>query len=183
MKPDWKDAPCNYQDCDSNAISKGFCDKHYRRWRKYGFGSGFFRDRHGERNSAEYRVWSHIKGRCLNPSDASFKHYGGRGIVMCKSWSENFSSFLSDMGKRPSDNHQIDRIDNESGYSPDNCRWVLQAENNQNRRSTKLTSDDVLEIRGSEETGEKIANKYGISISQALRVKNGSRWSNIEGKD
>ena len=154
----------------------GLCDRHYKRLKKHGWGEGFFRERHGQRRSAEYRVWTHIKGRCLNPNDGAYRHYGGRGITICKEWADSFHNFFRDMGVRPSDKHQIDRIDNSQGYSPQNCRWVSAAENNQNRRSTKLTKEDVMTIRSSKETGAVISAKYGISIPHALNVKNGRVW-------
>jgi hypothetical protein len=87
-------------------------------------------------------------------------------------------AFLRDMGKRP-DGMQIDRIDNNGDYCKENCRWTTSAKNNQNRRSTKLRPCDVLEIRCSTDTGKVLANKYGISISQALRVKNGKVWKDV----
>lgn len=180
MKPDWKDAACYYPKCRVAVVSMGLCDTHYKRLKKYGWGDGFFRERHGQRRSPEYRVWTHIKGRCLNPSDSAYKHYGGRGISICKEWADSFDAFFSDMGRRPTEKHQIDRIDNSQGYSPQNCRWVSAAKNNQNRRSTKLTEDDVMAIRSSSETGSVIGEKYGISATHALKVKSGRSWSSLE---
>jgi hypothetical protein len=82
------------------------------------------------------------------------------------------------MGKRP-DGMQIDRIDNNGNYCKENCRWTTPAKNNQNRSSTKLKLCDVLAIRASSDTGEALAKRYGISLSQALRVKNGKRWKDV----
>lgn len=170
MKPS-----CAADSCDDAARALGFCDKHYRRLKKYGDPTTVKVEQHGCRKTAEYGIWSHIIGRCLNPGDASYKHYGARGIEVCNRW-KSFGSFLEDMGKRPTPKHQIDRIDNDGPYAPYNCHWVLSAENNQNRRSTKLNPRLVAEIRGSTETGAVLAERYGISISQALRVRSGKRW-------
>jgi hypothetical protein len=82
------------------------------------------------------------------------------------------------MGKRPN-GMQIDRIDNNGNYCKKNCRWTTPAKNNQNRRSTKLSPSDVITIRASSDIGEVLAERYGISISQALRVKNGKRWKDV----
>lgn len=84
--------------------------------------------------SPEYRVWAHIKGRCLNPEDSSFHNYGGRGIQVCQRWADSFEAFYEDMGPRPSSSHEIDRGDNDGHYEPGNCRWVTVKENMRNTR-------------------------------------------------
>lgn len=180
MKPSWDGCNCYYSKCDSQAISHGLCDKHYRRLKKYGWGDGFFKSPHGRARTPEHRVWCHIKGRCLNENDKSYIHYGGRGIGICEEWRNSFDSFLRDMGERPSHKHQIDRIDNSKGYSKENCRWVTSRVNNRNRRSTKLNELQVKEIQESDMKGLDIAKIYGISVSQVCRVKNRKMWKSCE---
>ncbi len=83
-----------------------------------------------------YRLWSGVKNRCCNPREPTFRHYGGRGIRMCEEWLDNpelFIEWAAANGWRPG--LQIDRIDNEKGYSPDNCRFVTSRTNNRNRRN------------------------------------------------
>lgn len=96
------------------------------------------RFRHGESYSAEYRAWQTMCHRCTNPASPAWKAYGGRGITVCDRWLNSVTAFIEDMGRKPSPKHELDRVKNDRGYSPDNCRWVLRKVNCRNRRSNRL---------------------------------------------
>lgn len=97
---------------------------------------------HNQRHSRLYGVWSNIKDRCYNESSGCYKNYGGRGICMCDEWKDSFESFslwAYGNGYDPSADRfkcTIDRIDVNGMYCPDNCRWVDQKTQSNNRRNT-----------------------------------------------
>lgn len=81
-----------------------------------------------------------MRSRCETPSSTDFKYYGARGISVCEEWKqfELFQKWATENGY--TDDLSIDRIDNEKGYSPDNCRWITQSEQSRNRRPYKHIS-------------------------------------------
>lgn len=82
----------------------------------------------------EYAVWRSMLARCMYPTSANWKYYGGRGIKVCDRWKDDFGAFLADMGRRPEPKLQVDRIDTNGNYEPGNCRWATPLQNMQNRR-------------------------------------------------
>jgi hypothetical protein len=78
-----------------------------------------------------------MKTRCYNPNrKKDFLNYAARGITVCDRWRDSFENFLADMGEKPP-GLTLERIDNERGYSPDNCKWATYSEQNKNRRPFK----------------------------------------------
>lgn len=94
----------------------------------------------GGKASTEHKIWTAMRYRCNNPSDASYENYGGRGITVCQRWDESFEAFLADIGRRPSRHHSIDRIDNDGNYEPGNVRWATETEQGQNKRNNRFVT-------------------------------------------
>lgn len=113
-----------------NTKSCGCWDREAVRRRNYKHG---YRTR--EKSHPLYNTWQNIHRRCSNKRAPDYKNYGGRGITVCEQW-QDFERFLSDMGERPA-GCSIDRIDNDQGYFPSNCRWATHSQQMKNRRAFK----------------------------------------------
>jgi hypothetical protein len=103
-------------------------------------GRSFIKD--GRRSHPLYGTWQQMIQRCRNSKVRGYHRYGGRGISVCNRWTDfetGFWSFVEDMGPRPSC-YQLDRIDNDGGYTPENCRWVSRKGQMANTSSARLLS-------------------------------------------
>lgn len=117
--------------------------------------------------SIESALWSGMLKRCRGTN----KYYGGRGISVCNRWRESFSNFLSDMGRRPSPKHSLDRIDNNKGYFPQNCRWATPQEQARNKSNNRR-----IVVRGKTKTLIEWEELSGIStVNIDARIRRG--WS------
>lgn len=99
--------------------------------------------------------------------------------MVCDRWSE-FAAFLADMGERPA-GMTLDRINNELGYEPANCRWATMAEQSQNRRTTKPTAAQVVDIRSRLQAGERssaLAREFGVTKT-CIKDARSRAWRNI----
>jgi hypothetical protein len=103
-----------------------------------------------------------LKQRCTNPKHKSYQTYGGRGISYSPTFdgANGFANFIAAVGRRPSNKHSIDRIDNEKGYFPGNIRWVLASVQGRNRNNNRM-----LTFQGKKQCLEDWANELGISRS------------------
>lgn len=99
------------------------------------------RRRHGMINSNEYDIWLKMRSRCDNAGDKRFARYGGRGIGYDPRWAL-FDNFISDMGIRPGPRFTLERIDNDRGYSKENCKWATYQEQARNKSTSRLVTID-----------------------------------------
>ena len=95
---------------------------------------------HGMEGTRLYKIWDCMKQRCTNPNNPQYKHYGGRGIQVCSEWL-CFAEFMNwAMANGYDESLSIDRRDNNEWYTPENCRWVTQKIQNNNKRNNHLLS-------------------------------------------
>lgn len=92
-------------------------------------------EKHGMSRTPTYISYNEMLKRCYNTSVIRYPQYGGRGITVCDRWRSSFEAFLQDMGTRPK-NKTLDRIDNDLGYSPENCKWSSRKEQMSNLQKT-----------------------------------------------
>ena len=137
---------------------------------------------HGLSKTRLYRIWVSMKQRCTNRNEPHYSRYGGRGITLCKEWYKfmPFHDWAMANGydeSAPSRECTIDRIDNDKGYSPDNCRWVTSKQNTNNRAVTIKQT-----IHGKIYTLGEISEKFGINLSTvSYRYKAGYRNEQLIG--
>lgn len=92
---------------------------------------------HGACGHPLFVIWAGMMARCGNPKHEAYRNYGGRGIRVCKRWHDPWK-FFADMGDRPSRYHWVERVNNNKGYSPTNCRWASRRDQMRNRRANRL---------------------------------------------
>lgn len=126
---------------------------------------------HGMTNSPEYTVWCEMIRRCEDKQRNNFKNYGGRGITVCSRWRKSFSAFFEDMGAKPTQDHSIERENNDGNYEPGNCRWATRKEQGRNTRANRL-----LEYNGRTACLSEWAEVAGLS-TRAFHHRLSRGWS------
>lgn len=116
-----------------------------------------------------YKTWRSMVERCGNPGHSGFDRYGGAGITICDKW-KSFPGFLEDMGERP-EGTSLDRINNDLGYSKENCRWASYKQQQRNKRTNVMVT-----INGETKCVGEWSELSGISF-QALRYRIARGWS------
>ena len=125
---------------------------------------------HGKTKTRLYHIWVHMKERCYNPKNESYHLYGKRGIAICDEWLSDFMNFYKwSMAHGYSDELSIDRIDNNKGYYPDNCRWTTMKIQANNTRSNHL-----ITYQNETKTLTQWAEQLGIKSNTLLyRLRRG----------
>jgi hypothetical protein len=119
--------------------------------------------KHGMRRTPEYSSWVAMKRRCQDSGHKDYPNYGARGIYVCARW-QSFDEFFADMGRRPTGT-SLDRIDNEDGYHPGNCRWANDSAQQRNRRGSHQ-----WEVRGQRfDTLREAAEHFGVTATTVHR--------------
>lgn len=124
-------------------------------------GCGCLRGRNSKYKNPDkniYKRWWHMINRCNNPKDISYKNYGARGIKVCIEWLnyDNFYEWAMQNGYR--ENLELDRIDTNEDYCPNNCRFISRVENSRNRRISLHYKCDNIDMPLAE-----IAKKYDVN--------------------
>ena len=173
---------CKVIDCKTQVHGHGYCHKHWRRFKKHG-DPLYERERNEICKSnypIEYKTWMSIKERCYNPNIKNYHRYGGRGIIICDEWKNNFQAFFLYIGKKPFPDALIDREDNDGNYEPGNCRWVTAAESAHNRSTNKVNWDIVREIRkrykNEKITQRKLGILYNVGYTFIGKIVNNKTW-------
>jgi len=129
-------------------------------------------------------AWRNMINRCYKKSTWSYYRYGGRGIRVCRRWRNSRANFIADMGKKPTAEHELDRIDNNGDYTPENCRGVTHKENSRNTSHCKLTDSKADSIRWQYDFGQvssvelaKIFNVHQTTIQRVVKT-DGTSWRN-----
>ena len=131
-----------------------------------------------------YVCWSHMIARCYNKQDKSYRNYGGRGIKVCSAWRNDwpvFRAWALSNGFRKG--LEIDRRDNNCGYSPANCHFVTKLTNLRNTRITRLDVDDVAFIRYMLLKGKHvvdIAKLFHVKIPTIYTIKHYRSWKEVQ---
>lgn len=117
-----------------------------------------------------YKIWLAAKSRCTYPKNIGYKHYGGRGITFCKKWMNDFQSFYGwARSAKWERGLQLDRINNNKGYSPQNCRFVRRIDNLRNKRNNRL-----IMYKGQTKTLSEWAEITGVNI--------GTIWARLKAR-
>lgn len=125
--------------------------------------------KHGLRGHPSYSIWKAMIERCFHPNCKVFHRYGGRGITVCDRWL-SVENFIADMGVRPTEGLTLERINNDIGYSPENCKWATRYEQQRNRQCNILIS-----FNGETKCATDWATAIGISLG-ALQNRLKKQW-------
>lgn len=130
-----------------------------------------YRFKHGMTNTRIFNIWQSMKERCKDKNEKNYKIYASRNIDICEQWKKDFESFYKwAINNGYKDNLSIDRIDNNKGYNPENCRWVdnyVQANNKRN--------NIIIYYKNKRYTLANLAREYNMN-PKTLRYRLNRNW-------
>ena len=139
--------------------------------------------KHGGKGTLTYKRWRSMRARCMNKKSPAYEKYRLNGITVCARWADSFPNFLADMGECPNESMTLDRINNNLGYTPENCRWATRSEqgnNKSNNRQITFNGKTQGVLAWSQETGIKQTNilnrlYMGWSVERTLTTVKDAR--------
>ncbi len=135
---------------------------------------------HGDSSKRLHNVWTNMMQRCFNSKVPRYRLYGGRGIKVCQGWKKYKVFKLWALENGYNENLQIDRIDNDGNYCPENCHFVTNAQNNRNTSRTKLDWPKVWIMRAFCKdrllSHKRIAEIFGVSKEVVSSVSTYRNW-------
>lgn len=135
--------------------------------------------KHGLHGSRIYKIWQGMKTRCLNKNDPNYKRWGAKGISICHDWLTFQIFYAWAVNNGYAAQLTLDRIDNDLGYTPENCRWTTQIVQFRNKKANILNMEKAEEIREKIKTGSRnkdLAVEYGCSVQTICDVKKHRIW-------
>lgn len=206
---------CSVLGCTNSLYCKGFCVKHYQKWKKYGdptfskihkykacklcnkpnycrglclyhytnlvkYGDVKHERQYRKESQTKdplYTTWAGMVSRCTVKSNSSYRKYGQKGIKVCNRWlgKDGFFNFKLDMGNKPSSKYSLDRIDPNSDYSPENCRWASIHTQATNKRKQSQNIGVYKHLKGGYEACIQINNivyrKYFKELTDAVSFR------------
>lgn len=148
--------------------------------------------KHGQADTKLHKVWREMKNRCKNQNSGSYKNYGARGITVCPEWEEFDAFYAWAIASGYQEGLSIDRIDNNKGYSPDNCEWADRSQQMKNRRHSAYEGAKKVRVKcvetglvygsvkeASADTGAPVTS-ISSCLSGRLKHAGGYSWTRME---
>ena len=139
---------------------------------------------HGESRTRLHKIWAQMLYRCKSKKCSDYSTYGGSGIDVTKEWEDFFTFKRWALSNGYEDHLTIDRIENDKGYYPENCRWATASTQARNRRTTKLNKNSVsfikLYLNAANMNYTEIAKLFGVSPTTISSISKGKSWEEVE---
>lgn len=127
------------------------------------------------------RIHNAMMARCYRKTQVHYDRYGGRGIITCEEWKDSKKFYQWAINNGYEEYLTIDRIDNEKGYSPENCRWATQVQQGRNRKNNVVTEEIARQIQAEpwRASLDELCKKYGLKRSTIKVIKYKQVWKDL----